>query len=1419
MDNDPGHPSGTVAPEKEYTAEQLAQLQAAMMEELGLGRVDNLHLADKGPPVEYLQPLKKPKKIANTAIAAWHNLHLEEPVDPTKADLDNIADGQLYRLRRGASSGGSRGNSAPRGGHFSHGHRGGSRGGRGGYEQGGNGFVRHDRQDKRRFDSASTPKSFFQKARDNMKSSTHVDRVMARLRGAIESSALNPPTHRHPGHVAGAPPAISRQSKGNTHNRPSQPVNPQPILPEPVLPRVMLDNGDGFLKWAGIGESVTSKLSAKPVVTTASQAQLTPRTDRSGQAKSVPVTSVNGVTSHAQDGASTNSLRSQGLLGSKWGPSPEQPAQSQPVPASQLASKSQDISALQQSVQPQAITSPQKILKFADELGLKKPSQIPSRSIFDERKTSRRVPVKIMKNGSPIQRDGVAIMKKKNEADEFYNIVLIDSSNENILVDEAVNHEAVIELKGSIVTYRAAQHTGEKPPTWKIIFQLPIYAASFTNFVFLERQSSGYIPRAASDREPRQTDHSSNLQTSYSAPDAIDASITQNQQTEATMYHDRQISELSRSHYHPGDELENVPKTGAFAQDTESESIEMLVSLGNDDQTYVPSSAMNSDILDLLEADDSILIEALFGFLGGDDDFFDLMSSAVVTQGGKPVSQISSDELMSDPKYQSVLQTGVFHYLSSSETFTMLPENHCAAYVQNKSRKVMQLAISRRGLVLESITSVAEDNTAGTCKVEDLKFGLPNKQTYDHKDNIDCQPMSRSDENSVKVEDPQPLELAQDTRIKYSPDSLLNLRSHAIAVEISEHPPRERRLTRVATPQVTTVKEWQDFHAKESKSSTPVPKTSLIAPVQVADLPHVYSQEPKPPIGTSSEVHRAAPAAPAANLWQAFAAEELKTSSEDQSTCAAVPAVFPAGEEPQAVQSTPKATISTASVSSTVPSTMISSQQGQHTNDTLWAAILGTVGSSKTVVQPKPQVPKSNLHHRPSKSDVNDRLAKDFSGLNLNTQTVTPDIKPTIPVFDKSMPIPQPEVSVRSTPTPRLSRGPPNRNSTPAEIPAVSETSLNAPQTDIKVQSTPESSLMPRGQSSLQSFIPIALTPASQAMQYKITAALKQPLVASPRLSPANSFTRPSSAAGSMQDTEPQLKKATDVNKEMIGSLPVTQVKIEPELKSGTSTSGVLPPPIVMAAKSQEAPPADHEGPVKNPASSVLATSSGCRLAAAAEPVNPSNAFDETLSKVLNGAPGLSASKWADECATPQVNDHPTPRTHSSSFQSTQQTPYYPQGPHLNQVPAPGYTPMAPVLATVVVPDGAGGWKEVTGMMKTGSVPIVAHAPIPQSGDTYVENVRPSNGHSSYSGYTASSHFPVRPSSFQHHSSFSSANPESKINPVAPSFKPSPQRSQGSTPVGQKQPLTPSKNIQSQLQSRLNSSMTGPRMSYLGPQL
>ncbi|KAH7356461.1 hypothetical protein BKA65DRAFT_494746 [Rhexocercosporidium sp. MPI-PUGE-AT-0058] len=1374
MDGNPGVPPGTVPPEKEYTEIQMAQLHAAMMEELGIGRTENLPLADKGAPVEALRPLKQPKKHLNSATAAWHTLHLEEGADP-KDDLDNIADGQLYRLRRGASSSGSRGNTTPRGGHFSSGNRGGARGNRSGY--GGNRFMGPGRQDDRSQVSSFTPKSFLNDARQSARGSTHMDLVEARLRGPAPSSNL--PPQRQSGHAPSSPPRLNRQSKANANARPSIPSSPQMVQSS-----FKLDDGDGFLKWAGIGNSATTQPLAIPK-SVASQVSQSPQpTPAEGLPRSsATVPSTPNVASPAQVGPPTSALGSQGLSGSKWGQSPQQPLVAQNVPA------------------------------------LQQPSSIIARPFsFTDRIVIRQNNVKITKNNATVEKEGIAAMTKKSMADELHTLALIDSLTGTFLVDETVTHDAVFDLHGSTVTYRAVQQTSQKPPTWKITFPLPLYANSFTRFVILDRSAAGHVARVVSDMDHPPSDHSASLETSSdSAPEAIGTSKTQHQKTEHGYGFVPETYTGSQFQYHAGYELGNGTSTGAFAQQSTADNVETLITLGDDEEAYIPPSTIHSDVFDLLEAvSDSNTIENLFNALGGDAQFFDHISQGVVAAGGKPIKEVSTDELISDPVYLLTLQNAVGLFLSNSETFTMLPEDYAVALVQYQSQKIMEFAVPRRDLALYASTTLVEESTVGSELVEENAATAPITTNLEHKDDTELQASSQHAEDSAEDNNLEQLVAAEDTRIKYSSVSLLGLRDHAVVVEINEQPVRERRPTTAvaprinvapfrAAPPVTSADGWQAFSAAESKSAATLTMTPMIStsasPAAVRDAPLSTSWAPATSTILFPETSLVAPAESAVNQWQSFAAsEQLKTASEvpessphaleevprvalpavpmnvwqtyaaakasndsakDQDTTTVVP--DSAGEVPQPVEevkSAFKSSISTASVASTTPSTVVSPQKGQETDDALWAALLGSVGSSKPFIKSEPQ---------------------DTKGLNIRTSVAVPGVGPMTPVIEQSK---------------------------------------AAPPTQVKVQSTPESSFMPHAQVHLQSSAPAATpTPASQAMRDKIAAALtmKLPFSASSAQSPADSLARQPAAGGPLENPESQLKADTQVKLEKMASPPTVLAKSEPDTKSSlTSDKSHLS--TMMASETLQGASTPQTVPAKAPVVKTPEVKLGGPLPAVVQPAKLTRALDEGFNKVLKGAPGLSASKWADESTTPQFTKYP--RIPPSTFQPTPPGGgmYYPQGPHANQFPTPGF---APVLATVLVKNADGTYREETGMVKAGSVPIVAHAPIPRMGhQPYVENVRPSSGHMNYPTYPTNSTFPVRPTAYQQSSSFEFVDSETKINPVALTFKPSPQRPQTSASGDQRTALSPSRgNLQAQLQSRLNNSMTGPRIAYQGPQL
>ncbi|CCU74415.1 putative Bgh specific protein [Blumeria hordei DH14] len=93
-------------------AQNLAEIQAAMMEELGIKRKDALPLEDlindvKIDEAEFLKELKSPKKN-NPGVTAWQNIKFDD-INPAESEIDSIADGQLARIRRRALSFNDRG--------------------------------------------------------------------------------------------------------------------------------------------------------------------------------------------------------------------------------------------------------------------------------------------------------------------------------------------------------------------------------------------------------------------------------------------------------------------------------------------------------------------------------------------------------------------------------------------------------------------------------------------------------------------------------------------------------------------------------------------------------------------------------------------------------------------------------------------------------------------------------------------------------------------------------------------------------------------------------------------------------------------------------------------------------------------------------------------------------------------------------------------------------------------------------------------------------------------------------------------------------------------------------------------------------------------------------------------------------------
>ncbi|PQE27574.1 Bgh specific protein [Rutstroemia sp. NJR-2017a BBW] len=188
---------------------------------------------------------------------------------------------------------------------------------------------------------------------------------------------------------------------------------------------------------------------------------------------------------------------------------------------------------------------------------------------------------------------------------------------------------------------------------------------------------------------------------------------------------------------------------------------------------------------------------------------------------------------------------------------------------------------------------------------------------------------------------------------------------------------------------------------------------------------------------------------------------------------------------------------------------------------------------------------------------------------------------------------------------------------------------------------------------------------------------------------------------------------------------------------------------------------------------------------------------------------GLATSKWALEGGAPEFKPPPKNLTpivteYKQSSKSTYQD--YPDTWASHMPAAPVRAPLQvsdPVYQTVLIPDPVtGGLIEVTGMVKTGSVPVVAHMPVLSPPQQYFGN---SNSFSSPSSVP----FPPRPSMLEPRP-FSDSESEEGLKPTAQVFTPSRTVTCGTTtalrpalsPVRRENSMT-----QQDIQERLNRSL------------
>ncbi|KAE8452998.1 hypothetical protein EG329_012185 [Mollisiaceae sp. DMI_Dod_QoI] len=1309
-------------PEKERTAEQLAAIHAAMMEELGIGRKDELPLEDRGFDGFVPDPTRIKKPVVKGGVgAAWHDIQFDD-VNPADEELDSIADGQLYRLRRGSSQNGhqqsfrGRGGSSRRGGHAS--------AGRGGA---------HNTRDMGRHPLPpplhTATQNFFNDARRGVNNHSRIDEFINTLRE--ERNSTNGPRRKKKPQQA---PPSNHQIPLGPSAAPMQSSNaPSPRrFRQPAASVWTLASTKDFLVHAGIDTKIgrPNGLAAQPVTAVNS----TPSTRR--QAAMAPSTttkepSSNGpspakarlpqehMSAHQTQAPPKVPILPLGSSEKKVYGLPGNPVQAnQPKQGVGLAASKYAEEVIESDL---AISIPQTVSHSNKEnenpfAGKQSAGLSVSRWASDQLNSSRAIKrehgVSIKMGDNRTIMPGQARLLKSAPEDKFFTLEL--EVGGNIVASETVDDDVFFSHVVSTVTFQAADR-GQSPPVWKLHFKMPYMAKNFYDTVPF--RPAHLLPRSQSR---------SAASLSQRAPAAIIPAVpTLDSQTVETQHVAMHLSPVTPEHavvtFDTGDSTDLVDQSNAMPDPSAAPStIEIAADLFHSDNTVVTpehvskhpvvsgtrtnESQGQNDAMMLAEtrelpSNDPIQFLVEFSSSNSPEIYRQAAANRISSQVFSELSEIAGiDPLLSFSDHEDRDE--------SEETVSALVD----LYGKDDSVEIQQILFkldSRpEGTFLQQLTAIVTRHgvpPAVQLTAEELRnspwakaYGLAS-QTVVSDFFSDSETFKRLPDFvsmiiiCVKSERVLALAIEQQEASRLGPQYNLDENDEAIKAEtiiIKSEPDVED--TPIIQASLTMPEPAQEFD-KQVKHEQPEDGQRIVFTIDELLECRKYAYK------VQGEL--------IAEEYLKYRGPPLPTS---RSTMPAVPPTLPI------------AATQTASLPVTAPLKW-QNFQPQQTDMAAWDALLSrkpTQSSSQaTSSKSKPEVtearatnPSRGKGHVPTNSDC-DRLAQKLEGWHLD-----------------------PGLQGQQLPSEAGSN----------EI--LGEARLLSPSM-ISVEVAP----LPRPSSSASK----ASTSASQSMTEKLTAAFKRPLTASPRIkipietvhtrlqaiegqlnpagikngsaSPVIEIVTPLQASVPLEAHTPSRAEELSATHSTVDPMqkdPITGAQ-QSLLESQSKEVAFQPSPSMSTASSVGSLTVNvnlNVGQVDHFASSGTTTPVSTRLSPRAQ---------------LRKGPGLSESRWAtgdnNEEATQQSFGHGVARNsqlfgsaNAPAFQLSNQSRHIhnirrqPQStPHIGfgiaspspMIPAqPGYVPLE---ATVITQDPyTGEFRETRGLLKTGSVPVVAHVPI-----------------------------------------------------------------------------------------------------------
>ncbi|KAF7858561.1 hypothetical protein EAF04_009161 [Stromatinia cepivora] len=670
--------------ERERSAAEMEALHQAMMEELGIGRRDALPLEDRAANVSVVPLALTSKRVRpENPASMWHNFHPDD-VEPGLEDLDDIAGGQLYRLRRGGtglSSGGRGGHSAGRG-------RGGgsSVGGRGNFAGRG-----------RDIDHSRSGQTHYNDARRGGKSHATIDAGIARLQREAEFSRMNrtegrsvkmPPSTPKPTMpvLRAAAPAANRLTTSKfkltspatflSHNKigsspTTRVVNPVVTAPQKNIETLVPSPASNLAPHGGLA---ASKWASTPVTLVDTSE---PKQDDQSATPVIPMRTSVSVHS-AQPVTTTNGMNTSGSNRSG---------------RSTTSSIPTNVSESNHSVKSATNAAP--LTLVTNGLAINQ-TPVVIRTIVDERN------VKICKNNG-VAKLGAARLVKSHEKSPLTLELQIGGE---VILSELLTETTTLKADANVVTYRA-NSTVEKVPTWKFHFQLPGPAKGFVNYHIFKLAE---LRRSGCSSQSSEKGKQSPLVPLSPVPSSAVSGSSNTSHNDVTYFTNR----ISSS---------------TFADLTELNGQETLFSLHEEEVKPEDNQAGEysnfQDLLSLMEGD---IVEGTLQVLNANHggSFIDHVSQLAKGTGLENdadfmkhaknvfIGGLSSSRYSNSKPILSVTEGLVADFLKKSETLLRFPQEFIETYIKEISKKILDKAQNPQN----GTGSAAVDSTESSSPVE-----------------------------------------------------------------------------------------------------------------------------------------------------------------------------------------------------------------------------------------------------------------------------------------------------------------------------------------------------------------------------------------------------------------------------------------------------------------------------------------------------------------------------------------------------------------------------------------------------------------------------------------------------------------------------------------------------------------------------